>query len=95
MSAHAVNRRQYWVIFVVLGVLTALEVGVAYIHEHRQVVFATLVALAITKAAFVALFYMHLSWETKVLKWMVAIPLALPALYAVVLITEAVWRRLA
>jgi cytochrome c oxidase subunit IV len=47
------------------------------------------------KAACVALFFMHLKWETRVLRGIVVIPLALPAFYALVLITEAIWRRLA
>lgn len=45
-------------------------------------------------AVCVALFYMHLKHETRFLKITVAIPLAMPALYAVVLIAEAMWRML-
>ena len=51
-----------------------------------------LVGLALTKAAIVALFYMHLKHETRVLKFTVAIPLAAPTIYALVLISEAAWR---
>ena len=94
-APHASRRKQYLVIFVVLGLLTALEVGVAYVQGHRTAVVATLFALALVKAACVALFFMHLKWETRVLRGIVVIPLALPAFYALVLITEAIWRRLA
>jgi cytochrome c oxidase subunit 4 len=91
-SSHA---RQYLVIFGVLALLTALEVGVAYVEGHRHAVIAALFGLALVKAAFVALYFMHLKWESRVLRLTVAIPLSLPVLYALVLITEAIWRRLA
>jgi caa(3)-type oxidase subunit IV len=91
----APRRKQYLIIFLVLFLLTVLEVGVAYVQGHRNAVVAALFALALVKAACVALFFMHLKWETRVLRGIVVIPLALPVLYALVLITEAVWRRLA
>ena len=85
--------RQYLTIFFILFVLTAIEVGVAYLRGHKTEVIVVLFALALVKAACVALFFMHLKWETKVLKATVVIPLMLPVLYAFVLITEAAWRR--
>ncbi len=94
MSSHA-TRKQYLGIFAALFVLTVLEVGVVKmpgIGKHPMIL--ALIFLAVTKAALVGLFFMHLRWETKVLKWMVAIPLATPALYAMVLIADAMWRRL-
>jgi cytochrome c oxidase subunit 4 len=90
-----VNRKQYWIIFVVLGVLTMLELGVVKMPGiGKNATFVALVALAVTKAAFVGLFYMHLKYETKILKLTIAIPMATPAVYALVLIAEAAWRRL-
>src|SRR5579863_10219095 len=92
-GTHKVDRRQYMVIFVVLGVLTALEIGVAKLPGiSRTLVGIGLIGLAVTKAACVGLYYMHLNHETKVLKLTVAIPMATPAVYALVLITEAAWR---
>jgi caa(3)-type oxidase subunit IV len=87
--------RQYLIIFFVLFLLTVLEVAVTYVQGHRTEVVVVLFALAAVKAACVALFFMHLKWETRVLKATVVVPLALPVLYALVLITEAAWRRLA
>ena len=43
-------------------------------------------------AAIVGLFYMHLKHETRILKLTVAIPMATPMVYALVLIAEAAWR---
>ena len=88
-----INRKEYWVVFAVLAVLTLLEVGVAHVPGiAKGLLVSALVMLAAAKAAFVMLFYMHLKHETKVLKLTVMGPFALPALYACVLIAEAGWR---
>jgi cytochrome c oxidase subunit 4 len=92
MSDH-VNRKEYWVIFGSLTVLTVLEVGVVKMPGIPMGLLITaLVGLAVTKAALVALFFMHLKHETRILRLSIAIPLATPAFYALVLITEAGWR---
>lgn len=91
----ASRARQYLTIFFVLFVLTVVEVAVTYLQGHKTEVVVVLFALAAVKAACVALFFMHLKWETRVLRATVVLPLSLPVLYALVLITEAAWRRLA
>jgi len=88
-----VDRKEYWKIFVWLTVLTILEVGIVYVPGISWgMLVSALCGLAIAKATLVGLFYMHLKDETKYLRWTVAIPMSLPAFYAVVLIAEAVWR---
>jgi caa(3)-type oxidase subunit IV len=92
-AGHKGDLREVFTIFVVLAVLTALEVGVASVPGISHVLKGfVLVALAVTKAACVGLYYMHLKNETKILKLTVAIPMATPAFYALVLISEAAWR---
>jgi cytochrome c oxidase subunit 4 len=94
MSAH-VNRKEYWTIFGALAVLTVLEVGLVYVPGiGKGLMVSGLVLLAVSKAALVGLFFMHLRHETPVLRLTVAIPLAIPAIYAVVLVAEASWRGL-
>jgi cytochrome c oxidase subunit 4 len=91
---HAPNRKEYWKIFVVLLVLTVLEVVVAQLPGIGKTTLGfLLVAMALAKAAIVALFYMHLKHETKVLRFWVAIPFAAPAVYALALIADAAWRH--
>jgi len=92
--AHASRARQYLTIFFVLFVLTVLEVAVAYVRGHKAQIVIALFALAAVKAACVALFFMHLKWETRVLRATVVVPLMFPVLYALVLIAEGAWRRL-
>ena len=89
-----VNRKEYLIIFIWLTVLTAIEVGVALMDMDKTLLVSGLIALAIGKAALVALFYMHLNHETNFFKWTVAIPLAFPPCYGLVLIAEATWRML-
>jgi caa(3)-type oxidase subunit IV len=93
MSAH-VNRKEYWTIFVVLFVLTILEVGVVYMKIPKTPLFISLAGLALVKATCVGLFFMHLKHETPILRRSIAIPMSLPAFYALILIAEGAWRRL-
>jgi cytochrome c oxidase subunit 4 len=93
-AAH--SRRPYLIIFGLLFAFTVLEVLVALpsLGVSRGLKVSALVILALTKAAMVALWFMHLKSEFKVLRWSVLLPFAFPALYAVVLISEAAWRLL-
>ena len=92
--AHKPNIREYMIIFVILAVLTAVEVAVTRpeLHVPHGPMTLALVGLALTKAAIVALYYMHLKLETKVLKMTVAFTMVAPPIYALVLISEAAWR---
>jgi caa(3)-type oxidase subunit IV len=91
--AHKPNIREYLVIFAVLAILTVLEVAVAKIPGlSKKLLGIALIGLALTKAGIVGLYYMHLKHETKVLKLTVALPMAAPTIYALVLISEAAWR---
>ena len=74
--------------------MTALEVGVVDVPMGKNLIIAALVGLAVVKAAIVALFYMHLNHNTKIMKLSIALPLSIPAIYAVVLIIDAQVRLL-
>jgi cytochrome c oxidase subunit 4 len=50
-------------IFWWLLALTLLELGVIYMPVHRVAIIVLLVVLAVTKAALVALYFMHLKFE--------------------------------
>jgi cytochrome c oxidase subunit 4 len=86
----ATHRTQYVVVFVALGLLTLVELGVARTDGiAKTAVVVALVALAVAKAALIALFYMHLRFETGILRATVLGPLVAPAVYGIVLIAEA------
>jgi cytochrome c oxidase subunit IV len=87
-AAH--HRVQYVVVFVLLGVLTLVELGVVRTSGiARTAVIVALIAIAISKAALIALFYMHLRFETGILRLTVLVPLVTPAVYGIILIAEA------
>lgn len=93
---HAPDRKEYWRIWFILLLLTVLEVGVAYLEKFigKTALVTCLVGMALGKAAIVALFYMHLKHETKVMRWTVVIPMLFPALYAFILIAEGMYRAI-
>jgi cytochrome c oxidase subunit 4 len=90
----AASRRKYWVIFLLLTVLTALEIAVTYLGLDKTTLVWLLIAMALGKAGLVAFYYMHLGTETRALKLSVMIPLSLPAIYALILVAETAWRLL-
>ena len=57
----------YIAVFWWLAALTILELGVIYMPVHRLAILILLVVLAITKAALVALYFMHLKFEPRTL----------------------------
>ena len=96
LRARATHRTQYVVVFAVLGVLTLVELGIVRTAGiAKPAIVVALVAIAIAKAALIALFYMHLRFETRILRLTVLGPLVAPAVYGIVLIAEAsarAWR---
>jgi caa(3)-type oxidase subunit IV len=86
---HGDHRRDYFRIFWVLLVLTILEVGVSYLKIDKRIISAVMIALALSKAAFVGLYYMHLKYEKRSLLWLAFTPLPLAAFYAVFLGLDA------
>ena len=83
---HHVN---YFAIFGTLVVLTILTVAVAFIHIENELI-KVLVALAIAsvKALCVALFFMHLKFEGKLIYTIFIVPLLLCVLLTVALIPD-------
>jgi caa(3)-type oxidase subunit IV len=89
-APHTDHRRDYFRIFWVLLVLTILEVGFSYLKIDKRVISAVMVSLALSKASFVGLYYMHLKYEKRSLLWLAFLPLPLAGSYAVFLLLDAV-----
>ncbi len=79
----------YMLIWLVLFVLTLAEVGVAFLsHIPKNILILILLALAVWKAALVAMYYMHLKFEPRKL-WLLAIsPLPLAVILVVIVLAE-------
>ena len=63
-EAHPSRAGLYFLIFVVLFVVTGVEVGVTYFPQIPQA--PTLIALAVVKFLLIAAFYMHLKYDSRV-----------------------------
>lgn len=90
-ESHKSHKKEYFIVFAMLALLTALEIKVPDLHIAYSLKASSLCLLAAGKAFLVAYFYMHLNQETKWLKFIAAIPIS-AALYAAVLILESLYR---
>ena len=87
-GGHA-SKKAYFVVFGTLAVLTAIEVAIPlYLHFSKTLQVILLIALALWKALLVALYYMHLRFEPRRLKWMVIAPLPLAVILVMAVLTE-------
>lgn len=65
-EAHA-SRGTYWLIALILAILTLLEVAVFYVPLLHAAIVPFLLVLSAAKFALVALFFMHLKFDRPVL----------------------------
>jgi cytochrome c oxidase subunit 4 len=88
MPHHAVN---YYRIFSYLVVLTIITVAVAFLHIKSELI-KVLLALTIAsiKACFVAMFFMHLKFEGKLIRFVLYVPLILTVILIAALIPDIV-----
>ena len=87
-QAQAKPQPKYMMVFFALAVLTAVELGVAFLGFSDTVTLLILLALAIWKAMLVALYYMHLRYEPRRLHVMVLVPLPLALILIAAVLTE-------
>ncbi len=80
----------YWMVWLALAVLTVVELYVARMPDAKAFVIVSLCALALAKAALVALYFMHLKFEKHALMLIVLSPLVLSAIMYVGLVPDAV-----
>ena len=78
-------------IWVALAVLTALELGVAFLDWSKTTLILILLGLAVWKALLVALYYMHLRFEPNRLRILAIAPLPLAVILVTAVITEYFW----
>ena len=78
----------YMAIFWYLAVLTVVEIAVIYMPFGKFTIGVLLCALALTKAALVAMYFMHLKFEAVTLGWIALTPLAIATLLVFVLLPD-------
>lgn len=89
METAARKHPNYVAVWFYLAVLTAVEIGVAFLsHLPKPVLMLALVLLAIWKALLVALYFMHLRFESTRLRIMAIAPLPLAMILVLAVISE-------
>ena len=79
--------RQYVNVAIILAVLTAVEVAIYYVEGVRSILVPILIFLAILKFVLVALWFMHLRFDSNIFKRLFVTGLVLALLvFTVVLI---------
>jgi cytochrome c oxidase subunit IV len=78
----------YMAIFWYLAILTVVEIAVIYLPLAKFTIGVLLCALALGKAALVAMYFMHLRFETRTLGYIALTPLILGALLVFVLLPD-------
>ena len=83
----------YAKVAVTLVILTALEVAVYYVESIRTYLVPILVVLMAIKFALVAMFYMHLKFDLKILRWLFGFSLVIAAVVIMALFTLFTYNR--
>ena len=78
----------YMRIFWALAILTVVELAVVFAPIPKLVIGAALVVLAVWKAALVAMYFMHLRFETRTLGLIAVTPLAIATLLVFILLPD-------
>jgi cytochrome c oxidase subunit 4 len=78
----------YMAIFWYLAILTVLEIAVIFAGLPKFTLGVILCAMALTKAALVAMYFMHLKFETRTLGMIAITPLLIATLLIFVLLPD-------
>ncbi len=94
MTDHAAHHarhpgiKDYWIIGVILAVITGAEVAASYMNISRLIIIPSLIIMMIAKFAIVALYFMHLKFDRPTyLRFFVVGLTGAVILFAVVLLT--------
>jgi len=83
--------RDYWLIALILAVITGAEVAVTYIDALDSVVAPLLIAMSAAKFTIVVGYFMHLKYEQRIYRNLFVLGLiAAPLLFGAVLLTFGV-----
>jgi cytochrome c oxidase subunit 4 len=76
----------YVAVFLVLAVITAVEVGLTFAQFTRDMKIPLLLGLSFAKASLVAAFYMHLRKDSRLYTYVFLVPVPLVLLFAVLMV---------
>jgi cytochrome c oxidase subunit 4 len=79
----------YMAIFWYLAILSVIEIGVVFLPFGKLINGTLLCALAVGKAALVAMYFMHLKFETRTLGLIAITPLVIATLLVFVILPDS------
>lgn len=85
----------YMAIFYWLFALTVAEVAVVYMALPKTLMVAILIGLALAKASMVAMYFMHLKFESRTLGIIAVTPPLLLVMFLLVTYPDTAWRLFA
>jgi len=86
MATEAHKHPNYMAIFWFLAILTVIEIALIYMPLAKFTIGVLLCALALGKAALVAMYFMHLRFETRTVGMIAIVPLLIATLLIFVLL---------
>jgi cytochrome c oxidase subunit 4 len=89
--AGAHKHPNYMAIFWLLAVLTVVEIGVVFLPFGKVVNGTLLCGLAVGKAALVAMYFMHLKFETRTLGLIAITPLVIATLLVFIILPDSLY----
>ena len=90
-NQHQPTPRDYWIVALILAVITAAEVAITYADALDSVVAPMLIAMSAAKFTIVVGYFMHLKYERKLYRNLFLIGLiAAPLLFGAVLFSFGV-----
>lgn len=78
----------YWMVWLYLFILTAVEIAVIFAPAARLLIVIALLSLALAKASLVAAYFMHLRFEVRTLSLIAVTPLLLGTLLIFLLVPD-------
>jgi cytochrome c oxidase subunit 4 len=90
MSESAHHETNYMAVFWWLLALTVIEVAVIYLPIAKMAIAVMLVTMAVTKAALVAMYFMHLKFERRTLALVALSPFVL-CVFLILMLTPDIY----
>ncbi|MEZ5399952.1 MAG: cytochrome C oxidase subunit IV family protein [Bryobacteraceae bacterium] len=76
-------------VWIFLLALTAVEVALAYVQASPGAMLAALLGLSIAKAVYIVAYFMHMKYESRLLRWALFPPVILMILALLMLLPDA------
>lgn len=89
MKSHA--HPNYMAVFAILFIMTVIEVAVAFTPLPKVTIVLALVCLAVIKASLVALYYMHLKFEGRLIYAVALVPIFMAVLLTLTLLNDTAY----